>query len=213
MQTGLLVAQTALSVLLLAGAGMFGRSLYNLMAQDFGIHMDGVVIVDFERGPGSDAERGRSFGAALERVRAVPGVRGATPIAAIPFSGIQRAADRRARAALSAPTSNGQLPFLQAATPEFFDILGVRIVEGRKLTEADERGAPVVVVNETMARTVWPGERAIGKCIRIGFDPDFDPETATGPPAPSAACPAARSSASRTTCGSDRSCRRAAKTG
>ena len=37
------------------------------------------------------------------------------------------------------------------------------------------RGAPVVVVNETMARTVWPGENALGKCIRIGFDPSFDP--------------------------------------
>ncbi len=37
-----------------------------------------------------------------------------------------------------------------------------------------------------MARTVWPGETALGKCIRIGFDPNFDPETATGPPTPSA---------------------------
>ena len=87
------------------------------------------------------------------------------------------------------PGAGGQLPFLQAATPEFFDILGIRIVEGRKLTAADDRGAPVVVVNETMARTVWPGESAIGKCIRIGFDPGFDPETATGPPTPSAAVP------------------------
>jgi hypothetical protein len=57
------------------------------------------------------------------------------------------------------------------------------------LTKADERGAPVVVVNETMARGVWPGESAIGKCIRIGFDPGFDPETAAGPPMPSAAVP------------------------
>ena len=43
--------------------------------------------------------------------------------------------------------------------------------------------------NETMARSVWPGESALGKCIRIGFDPGFDPETATGPPTPSAAVP------------------------
>src|SRR4029078_10024736 len=40
---------------------------------------------------------------------------------------------------------------------------------------------------ETMARTVWPGQSAIGKCIRIGFDPGFDPETATGPATPSTA--------------------------
>ena len=46
----------------------------------------------------------------------------------------------------------------------------------RALTAADETGAPVVVVNETMARSVWPSESALGKCIRVGFDPDFDPD-------------------------------------
>lgn len=188
LQTGLLVLQTALSVLLLAGAGMFGRSLYNLRAQDFGIRMDGVAIADFEPGPGSRAGTGDVFGEALERVRVLPGVRMVTPIAAVPFNGFNVppiAVPGRAEP----PNVNGQLPFLQAATPEFFDILAIRIIEGRKLTAADAHGAPVVVVNETMARTVWPGESAVGKCIRIGFDSDFDPETATGPPVPSAAVP------------------------
>jgi putative ABC transport system permease protein len=186
-QTGLLILQTALSVLLLAGAGMFGRSLYNLLAQDFGIDMSNVVVVDVEQGPGG-ATRGDLFDAALERVRAVPGVRAATPIAAIPFSGFN--VPPIAVPGLAEPPGAGhQLPFLQAATPELFDILGIRIVEGRKLTAADDRGAPVVVVNETMARTVWPGQSALGKCIRIGFDANFDPETATGPPTPSAAVP------------------------
>jgi putative ABC transport system permease protein len=186
-QTGLLVLQTALSVLLLAGAGMFGRSLYNLLSQDFGITMDHVVVVDVEQGPGG-ADRGDLFDAALERVRAVPGVRAATPIAAIPFLGFN-VPPISVPGRAEPPGAGGQLPFLQAATPEFFDILGIKILEGRKLTAADEHGAPVVVVNETMARSVWPGESALGKCIRIGFDPDFDPETATGPPAPSAAVP------------------------
>ena len=186
-QSGLLVLQTALSVLLLAGAGMFGRSLYNLISQDFGIDMDGVAVVDVQQGPGSDT-RDDLFGAALDRVRTIPGVRAATPIAAIPFSGFN-VPPISVPGRAEPPGANRQLPFLQAATPEFFDILRIRIVEGRKLTEADERGAPVVVVNETMARTVWPGETAIGKCIRIGFDPGFDPETATGPPTPSAAVP------------------------
>lgn len=186
-QIGLLVVQTALSVLLLAGAGMFGRSLYNLIAQDFGIDMDGVVVVDMQQGPGS-AVKEDVFGAALDRVRVLPGVRAATPIAAIPFSGFN--VPPISVPGLAEPPGAGrQLPFLQAATPEFFDILRIRIVEGRKLTHADDSGAPVVVVNETMARTVWPGESAIGKCIRIGFDPDFNPETSPGPPTPSAAVP------------------------
>jgi predicted permease len=184
--TALLVLQTSLSVLLLAGAGMFGRSLYNLLAQDFGITMDNVAVVDVEPGPG--VVLGALFDTAVDRVRAIPGVRAATPIAAIPFSGFNVppiAVPGRAEP----PGIDHQLPFLQAATPEFFDILGIRIVEGRKLTAADDRGPLVVVVNETMARGTWPGESAIGKCIRIGFDPDFDPETATGPPTPSARVP------------------------
>src|SRR5262249_49433362 len=64
----------------------------------------------------------------------------------------------------------------------------VRIIQGRGFSAADEH-APVVIVNESMARGVWPGENPIGKCIRIGFDPDFDPTTATGPPTPSAKVP------------------------
>jgi putative ABC transport system permease protein len=184
-QTGLLVLQTALSVLLLAGAGMFGRSLYKLLAQDFGINMDNVVVVDIEPGPGAGT-RGDLFDAALDRIRAVPGVRAATMIGAIPFSGFN-VPPISVPGRAEPPGAGGQLPFLQAATPEFFDILGIRILEGRKFTAADDRGAPVVIVNETMARSVWPGESALGKCIRIGFDPTFDPETATGPPTPSAA--------------------------
>ena len=46
-----------------------------------------------------------------------------------------------------------------------------------------------MIVNESMARAAWPGERAVGKCIRAGFDPSWDPETATGPPTASASLP------------------------
>ena len=69
------------------------------------------------------------------------------------------------------PNMGGQLPYLIAATPELFDILGVKIVQGRRFVAADDRGEKVTIVNETMAREGWPGESALGKCIRIGFDP------------------------------------------
>ena len=54
----LLLVQTTLSVVLIAGAGMFGRSLYNLMAQDFGMRLSDVVLVGFEPGPNPVAESG-----------------------------------------------------------------------------------------------------------------------------------------------------------
>ena len=194
--SALLLVQTAASVLLLAGAAMFGGSLYRLWAQDFGMSMDDVVIVDFELGPELIDGQAEMFERALEQVRKMPGVAIATPIDAIPFSGFH--VPPIAVPGRDGPPAVGrQLPFMTAATPEFLQILGIQLAEGRLLTDADDqpphdakaaswgpgRGAPVVLVNQAMARGVWPGESAVGKCIRIGYDPDFVP--GSGPPTPS----------------------------
>ena len=182
----LLLVQTAASVLLLAVAAMFGGSLYRLWAQDFGMSMDDVVIVDFDLGPDRIEGQTAMFERALAQLRQMPGIELAAPINAVPFSGFHVppiAVPGREQP----PAVGRQLPYLLAATPELLNILGVQLVEGRLLTEADDRGAPVVLVNQSMARGVWPGESAVGKCIRIGFDPDFTP--GSGPPTPSERVP------------------------
>ena len=179
----LLLLQTTLSVVLMAGAGLFGRSLYNLRAQDFGMRLSDVVLVGFEPGPNPVAGQAEIFRAALERIRQMPGVDAATEIQSTPFAG-HHVPPIGVPGMAESPSVNGQLPFLIAATPEFLRILGIDIAEGRPFTRDDERGAPVVIVNQTMARTVWPGESALGKCIRIGFDPSFNPFAADGPPGP-----------------------------
>ena len=84
--TGLLLVQTALSMVLLAGAGMFGQSLYKLAAQDFGMRMAGVAVVEFEQGP-NVGNRNQVLGDVLEQVRALPGVETATVIDTVPFTG------------------------------------------------------------------------------------------------------------------------------
>jgi hypothetical protein len=74
------------------------------------------------------------------------------------------------------PGMNSQLPLMYGATPEYLRMMSVRPVEGRLFNDGDRRGSPyVVLVNETMARTVWPGQSAIGRCIRAGFDPSQPP--------------------------------------
>ena len=189
--TALLLVQTTFAVVLLAGAGLFGASLYRLRGQDFGISMEGVVLVDFEQTSTDVDGQDRLFTEGLTRVSRLPGVRAATTIDSLPFAGHSVppiAVPGRAEP----PSVGGQLPFLTAATPEFLTILGVRVVEGRPFTPSDDRGVPVVLVNRTMARELWPGQSAIGKCIRIGFDPGFDPaafDPSSGPPMPSAAVP------------------------
>ena len=154
----------------------------------------------------------RSLTDAIEPVRALPGVRCVTPIAAVPFSGFN-VPPIAVPAGREPPDVNGQLPFLIAATPEFFDILGMRIVEGRQLTAADERGAPVVVVNETMARTVWPGEAQSASASASASIPTSIPRPRPGRRALGRKSRAAKSSASPATCASDRCCRPAARSG
>jgi hypothetical protein len=179
--TLLLVVQTSLSVVLVAGAAVFGRSLHNLASQDFGMNMEGVAIVEFDRdAPGPPGV----FDERMDAVRALPGVEMVAPIASVPFGG-RHVPPISVPGRDKPPSVGNQLPFLNAATPEFMAMLDIRVIDGRSFTAADGRGAPVVIVNETMAREVWPGERAVGKCIRIGFDPDFDPEMSMGPPMPS----------------------------
>ena len=183
----LLVVQAALSVVLLSGAAMFARSLHNLGAQDFGMKLDGVLLVEFDRGPGIPSQR-EVLRSSIDRLRSLPGVELASLIQILPFTGFH-VPPISVPGLTESPRVNGQLPYLIASTPELLEILGIQIVEGRPFVKSDEQGALVVIVNESMARNTWPGQSALGKCIRIGFDPDFDPYTANGPPKPSAAVP------------------------
>jgi hypothetical protein len=149
--------------------------------------MRGVLVVEFDRGP-DVPDRNEIFTRALDQIRALPGVEAVTAIDTVPFTGFN-VPPISVPGRPDPPSVGQQLPFLIASTPELLKILDVRVVEGRAFTAADDHGPFVVIVNETMARQVWPGESAIGKCIRIGFDPDFDPQFASGPPTPSEKVP------------------------
>lgn len=172
----LLVVQTSLAVFLIGGALLFASSLLRLRGQDFGMNFDRVMLVDFEPGSSERAGQDQFFTEALGRLAVLPEVERATPIDAVPFAGFN-VPPISVPGRPSPPQVSGQLPFLTAATPEYLQILGIRILEGRGFDGTDDRGAPVVLVNRAMARATWPGESALGKCIRIGFDPDFDPAT------------------------------------
>jgi putative ABC transport system permease protein len=172
--TAMLLVQLTLSVLLLAGAGMFGGSLYRLLSQDFGMEMSKVLLINARMGPAGPGPEARVYAEALERIRQLPEIETATVINTIPFAGMNVppiAVPGRAEP----PAVGRQMPFLVAATPEYFGMLGIRVIEGRGLSHADDRSTPVVVVNQSMAREVWPGESAVGKCIRIGFPEGFQP--------------------------------------
>ena len=95
-------------------------------------------------------DRGSIFTDALTRILALPGVASATTFQTLPF-GAHHVPPISVPGRLEPPSVDGQLPFLIAATPEFFDILGVDIVQGQKFSRDDDRGEPIVIVNQTMA--------------------------------------------------------------
>jgi predicted permease len=165
----LLVAQGALCIALLAGTGLFVRSLQRIDAQHLGLDLDRVLVADYHARRGSESpERVREvYRQMTTRALAVPGVESASLSVGVPFEG-QYALPLAIPGHDSIPgMQRGHAPFLYAVTPTFFRTLGTRIVAGRGLTDLDDVGAHVAVVNATMARLIWPKGDAIGQCFKI----------------------------------------------
>ena len=177
MRTMLTVAQAALSVVLLIGAGLFVRSLRNAYALRLGIEPDRVMTVALDWGSISalapdarQAERNRQnafYEAALASVRAMPGVEHAAVVVGTPFQSSNSVA-LRVPGRDSLPKLAGGQPLIRAVSDDYFVTAGTRVLRGRAFTAAEvSTGARVVVVNETMARTLWPSGDVIGQCLLI----------------------------------------------
>ena len=171
-QRTLIVGQVALCTVLLFGAGLFVRSLQRLEAQDLGFSTSRLLLVSLDfRDAVTGLERDRAYQGAAERLAAMRGVTGATVVLSMPFGNFN-VPPISVPGGAEPPSVGGQLPYLYTATPTYLRLMGVTLREGRLFSEADGRGSPLVVlVNETMARSLWPGQSAVGKCIRVGFDP------------------------------------------
>lgn len=170
-QRALIAVQVALCTLLLVAAGLFVRSLQRVERQDLGYQTAGLLVATLDfRDELPAEERDRIYMDAAERLTTLQGVRGATVVQAMPFGNFN-VPPISVPGRAEPPSVGGQLPFMYAATPSYLSLMGVRLRAGRLFTAADRRGSPyVVLVNETMARALWPGQSAIGKCIRLGFD-------------------------------------------
>jgi putative ABC transport system permease protein len=179
LRTGLTIVQAALSVLLLIGAGLFVRSLWQVRTLDLGIDPERVTVIEVFRqslqrvpeGATRDTERARRrtfLLETLERVRALPGVEHAAVAVGLPF-GNRFTVKVRVPAPDVVPVMKGGGPGVSAVSSDYFATVGTRIVRGRAFTVDDHAGTePVAIVSELMAATVWPGADAIGKCLLIG---------------------------------------------
>lgn len=166
----LLVMQGALSVVLLVGAGLFVRSLRNVRSLDLGY--DGARILYVEphmRGVQLDSMQSGDFRRRLlAAATALPAVEAGSRTVTVPFwSSITQ--DLHV-AGIDSVDRLGDF-YYHAVSPDYFRTMGTRIRRGRGFTAADTRTAPLVmVVSESMAKKLWRGQDALGKCVRIGAD-------------------------------------------
>jgi predicted permease len=167
-----------LSLVLLVGAGLLVRSMWNLMHVDLGFKADNVLTMrlSLQGGKYNPGTARAFYDECLARVSAVPGVRSAALTMSLPIEGaywssVFMAADKPVPSRADLPESD-YLP----VSVNYFETMGIRLMQGRWFTAADTpESAPVIVINETLARRIWPGENPIGKRIKRGFPEDKTP--------------------------------------
>jgi predicted permease len=163
-RSGLVIAQGALCVVLLVGAGLFVQSLRNANAIDLGLDARQLVYVTL---PGADPA---FYEVAAERARALPHVEGAVlATATLPFWINMSLGGLRAEGVDSVRTPPSGGPYQSLVGPGYFGVTGTSIIRGRGITEADTEGASLVVVlSQGMSQLIWPGGDALGRCLYAG---------------------------------------------
>jgi putative ABC transport system permease protein len=169
---GLVVAEMALALTLMAGAGLLVKSVQRLLSVDPGFAADGLLTLAIQTsGPAyaDDAPVRAVQQRVLEAVRALPGVERAGLASQIPLGGNFDGNGVRAR---DKPLANPEdAPGAQwyAVSHEFLGAIGITLRAGRAFQPSDATDAPpVAVVNEALAGRLWPGEDPIGKEIKVG---------------------------------------------
>ena len=173
LRSALVVAEVALTLVLLVGAGLLTRSLSNLISVDKGFSADSVLSFNLSvtstKYPNA-ADQTRFFDTALERISRLPAVEAAGLTSQLPIAGgdTNGGIDIEGR-----PFPPGQRPIAQKriVSPDYFAAMGIPVKSGRAFTTADNERAPaVMVVSETFARQQFPGEDPLGKRVAFLWD-------------------------------------------
>ncbi|MGD2153894.1 MAG: ABC transporter permease, partial [Gemmatimonadales bacterium] len=172
-RSGLVVAQVAVSVVLLVGAGLLIRSFARVARTDPGFDTHNLLTAEI-RLPGtgySEAERRVQFYTQLaENVRAIPGVEDVALGSQLPFR--DPGNNIYVWAAENPPLdpADTRSAYTRTVYPGYFEAMGIPLVVGRVFDETDDRGAPpVMVISQAMADTLFPGQSPIGRQVVVDF--------------------------------------------
>jgi predicted permease len=174
-----IVMQVGIAVVLLSGALLLVRSLRNLQTEPLGMNTQNVLVAKFSLGQQKypDAARQRAFFEVLEqRIQQLPGVSAAAlsdslppeePARTMPFMALEA----EGQPPLSPGEGIGGVVGWRAVTPEYFSVLGIRLLRGRTFAEQDRLpDANALVLNEALGKRMFPGEEPIGKIVRLRAD-------------------------------------------
>lgn len=171
LRNALVVAEVALSLVLLIGAGLLIRSFVQLQDVDPGFNPEGVTVVDIPLSQtryDTPEKQARFFEQVLDRMRAIPGVESAGGTYMIPLSG-----NNQGSTFGIVGVDIGSAPSPEAghrlASPGYFRTMGIALLRGRDFTDRDRPGAPlVVVVNQALVDRYFDGKNPIGRRLEIG---------------------------------------------
>ncbi|HKP14388.1 MAG TPA: ABC transporter permease, partial [Blastocatellia bacterium] len=170
LRSALVVAEVALSLVLLVGAGLLIKSFWRLRQVDTGFRTEQVLTMRLfppESTYPDDQHVAAFYEDLLRRVRSLPGVTDAAVVDAVPLG------DRSGGTVMEVEGRPVEMSALNSAgwrvvSPDYFRTLGVRLLRGRFPDDADQgRTKPVAVINETLARAHWPDEDPVGRRIRL----------------------------------------------
>jgi putative ABC transport system permease protein len=172
---GLVMAEVALAVMLVIGAGLLIRSVYNLTMVDAGFDRSRIVTFQISVPTANyprPAQRAQLYQRLLEKLRGVAGVQGASAMSGLPPNRPLNANDTdigNYTAPPEGPFEN--VDYYQSVMTSYFETMGIPIVQGRGFLPSDATGGPVVIVNETLVNTFWKDRNPIGQTLKPGLAP------------------------------------------
>jgi predicted permease len=173
-RNALVVAELALTVVLLASAGLLLRSYTNVLAAGAGFNPEHLLLAETTLAPpqyASPERRAIFYDAVLERVRALPGVRSAAYVNFPPlvFKGGRTLISIEGQPPPPPSELSRFITSDRVITAGYFSVMQVPIVQGREFDRRDVASSPLVaIINEKLARTRWPGEDPIGRRLTVG---------------------------------------------
>ena len=168
------MGQVALSLTLLVVSTLCLRSQLRIVSMDLGFDLDHGVVARFNVEPvrGSLEARLAFADRVVERVEQIPGVQSAAVTALVPLGGDALVASFHPAGRSDIP---GTRPSTLSVGPRYFETLSIPILEGREFVATDRDGTPsVAIVNETFAKTYFPGGRPLGQRVEIGGESDAE---------------------------------------